>query len=98
MRAAGPSGFDPLPAIRKLRVPALWLFGAIDQHVPTELSVERLAPVAAEQGRDFGYVVFPGADHFLVESAHGLAAEVLRSSRYAPAFSTLDAWLLARAL
>ena len=98
VRAAGPSGFDPLPAIRKLRIPVLWLFGAIDQNVPTALCVERLAPVAAEQGRDFHYVVFPGADHFLIESAHGLTAEVLRSSRYAPAFSTLDAWLLARAL
>jgi dienelactone hydrolase len=99
VRQAGPSGFDPLPSIRKLTVPALWLSGEIDQHVPTALCVERLSPIAAEPGRDFTLDVFPGADHFLIESAHGLTSEALRSNRYARGlFRTVDGWLRARSL
>ena len=99
VRRVGPSGFDPLPSIRRLAIPALWLLGAIDQHVPTALSVERLAPVAGEPGRDITYVVFPGADHFLLESEHALLAEDLRSSRYAAGlFLRIDKWLQERRL
>jgi dienelactone hydrolase len=97
VRRVGPSGFDPLPSIRSLAIPAVWLFGAIDQHIPASLSVERLAPIASDPKHDFGYVVFPGADHFLLESEHGLIAEDLRSSRYAAGlFSSVDGWLRAR--
>src|SRR4051794_16564675 len=39
VRAAGPSGVDPLPAIRRLGVPGLWLYGGLDMHVPAWLSV-----------------------------------------------------------
>jgi dienelactone hydrolase len=92
VRRVGPGGFDPLPSIRALSIPALWLLGSIDQHVPTALSVERLTPLA--DGHDFTSIVFPGADHFLLESAHGLNAEDLRSSRYAAGvFSRADEWL-----
>lgn len=99
VRRVGPSGFDPVPFIRQLAIPALWLLGAIDQHVPTALSVERLAPIADGPGHDFTYAVFPGADHFLLESEHALASEDLRSSRYAAGlFSKVDEWLAHRGL
>lgn len=99
VRRVGPSGFDPLPSIRQLTIPALWLFGAIDQHIPTVLSVDRLAPIASGPGHDFSSIVFPRADHFLLESEHALIAEDLRSSRYAAGlFPQLDAWLRARSL
>jgi uncharacterized protein len=99
VRQAGPSGFDPLPSIRKLTVPALWLTGDVDQSVPTALSAERLAPIAKEPGRDFTFDVFPGADHFLIESEHGLTSEALHSDRYAHGlFATLDRWLRAHGL
>jgi dienelactone hydrolase len=99
VRRVGPSGFDPLPSIRQLTIPALWLFGAIDQHVPAALSLERLAPIASGPEHDFSSIVFPGADHFLLESEHALIAEDLRSSRYAAGlFARLGAWLSARSL
>jgi pimeloyl-ACP methyl ester carboxylesterase len=99
VRRVGPSGFDPLPFIRRLAVPALWLLGAIDQHVPTALSVEHLGPIAGDPGHDLSYFVFPGADHFLLESEHALASEDLRSSRYAAGvFSKVDEWLAQRGL
>ena len=39
---AGRSGVDPVPWLRKLRIPSLWLYGGRDRHVPPRLSVERL--------------------------------------------------------
>ena len=99
VRAAGPSGFDPLASIRALRVPALWLFGGNDLNIPTELCVERLDPLVREQGRDFAYQVFPKASHGLLESAHALPAELDRSSHYPAAlFATIDDWLGAHGL
>lgn len=99
VRRQGPSGFDPLPSIRALRVPALWLYGGNDLNVPTRLSVERLDPLTREAGRDLSYVVFPHANHGLIESPHGLAVEVERSSSYAPGvFTTIEAWLAKRGL
>jgi pimeloyl-ACP methyl ester carboxylesterase len=97
VRRAGPSGFDPMPAVRSLRIPALWVYGGTDYHVPTRLSVERLAPVAREPGRDFGYAVFPRGNHALIDTDTGLNADVVRSSRYvAGLYSTVRDWLRAR--
>jgi dienelactone hydrolase len=99
VRRQGPSGVDPVPWIRSLRIPALWLFGSNDQHVPTRLSVERLDPLTKEPGRDFSYAVLPGGNHGLVETEHGLNAEAERSSRFAPGlFPTLGRWLSGRRL
>jgi uncharacterized protein len=97
VRRAGPSGFDPMPAIRSLRIPALWLYGAIDLHVPTRLAVERLDPVVHEPGRDFAYVVFPRGAHALIDTSTGLNSDVQRSSRYVEGlFSTIRTWLSER--
>jgi hypothetical protein len=99
VRRGGRSGFDPLPAIRALKVPALWLWGGTDQHMPTWLSVERLAPVAAEPGRDFTYEVFPGANHFLLPAPRGLNAEGLAAHTLAPGLlATLRDWLRGRSI
>jgi pimeloyl-ACP methyl ester carboxylesterase len=90
VRKDGPSGFDPMPSIRKLRIPTLWLYGDIDQHVPTDLCVEKLSHV----GGDVTVHVFPSADHFLLVTAHALQAEELRTSHFADGtFTTIDAWL-----
>jgi uncharacterized protein len=99
VRRHGPSGVDPMPWIRSLRIPALWLFGGNDQHVPTRLSVERLDPLAQEPGRDFTYAVLPGGNHSLIATEHGLNEEAERASRFAPGlFPTLRRWLEERGL
>jgi uncharacterized protein len=99
VRAMAPFGFDPMPSIRALRIPALWLFGAEDKTVPTRLSVEALAPVAAETGRDFTYVVFSGAGHSLLAAPNGLNAEGAASNRFvAGLWTTMRDWLRSRGL
>jgi pimeloyl-ACP methyl ester carboxylesterase len=91
---AGPSGVDPLPWIRALRVPALWLYGGLDRHIPSELSVRRLRPLVEASDRDFRTEVFPKANHALVETKTGLTSEMLASDSFAPGmFRAVGDWL-----
>jgi dienelactone hydrolase len=39
LKDAGPSGFDPLPDLKQMTVPSLWLFGSEDDRVPVDESV-----------------------------------------------------------
>jgi dienelactone hydrolase len=95
--AQGPSGIDPIPWIRELRIPALWVYGGLDQHIPPRLSARRLEPIAAEPGRDFTIETFPKANHALVETQTGLTSEMLRSDTFAPGlFASVGEWLAAR--
>ena len=92
--ARGPGGVDPIPWIRKLHIPVLWLYGGRDEHIPTRLSVDRIEPIAQEAGRDFSIDVFPKANHALVETKTGLTSEMLRSDRFAPGlFGDVASWL-----
>ena len=99
VRASAPSGVDPMPSIRAMRIPAIWLFGGKDRIVPSRLCVERLDPVAREPGRDFTYRVLPGGSHGLLFTENGLIAEQARSSRFvAGYYTTIRDWLAARGL
>lgn len=96
---AGPGGVDPMPWIQGLRVPAVWLYGGLDKHIPTRLSVRRLEPLIRELSRDFSITVFDNANHALVETKTGLTSEMLRSDRFAPGlFERIGAWLQAHGL
>ena len=56
--------YDPVPALRALRVPALFLFGDHDRLIPVEESVAVIQRVLAEgKQRDFTIRVFPHVDH-----------------------------------
>ena len=56
--------YDPVPALRALRVPALFLFGDHDQLIPVDESVAVIQRVLAEdKHRDFTIWVFPNVDH-----------------------------------
>jgi len=95
----GPGGVDPTRWIRALRIPVVWLYGGLDQHIPPRLSAQRLAPIAAESGRDFTVETFPHANHALVETQTGLTSEMLRSHTFAPGlFASVRDWLRARHL
>ncbi len=56
--------YDPVPALRALKVPALFLFGDKDQLIPVEESVAVIRRVLAEDGHhDFTIREFPNDDH-----------------------------------
>ena len=93
---AGRHGVDPMPWIRALRIPALWVYGGLDEFVPPRLSRSRLAPLIGATGRDFTVVTLPRGNHALVETTTGLTSEMLRSSRYAAGlFARVSSWLRA---
>lgn len=97
--AHGRSGVDPIPWVRKLEVPSLWVYGGLDKIVPPRLSERRLEPIAAEPGRDLVSLDFPNANHALVETTTGLTSEMLRSNTFAPGlFAQVGAWLKAHGL
>ena len=97
--ARGPGGVDPIPWVRRLRIPVLWVYGGRDRHIPPRLSARRLEPIAREAGRDFTIADFPNANHALVETTTGLTAEMLRSDTFAPGlFARVGDWLRAHRL
>ena len=96
MLEAGRSGVDPVPWLRKLRIPSLWLYGGRDRHVPPRLSATRLRAIPGER---ITIAIFPNANHALVETRTGLTAEMLRSDTFAPGlFARVGAWLRAHRL
>ena len=81
VRATAPSGVDPLPAIRAMRIPAIWLFGGRPDRAVAAL--RRAARSRRARARpDFTYRVFPGGTHGLLFTANGLIDEQARSSRF----------------
>jgi pimeloyl-ACP methyl ester carboxylesterase len=61
----GPSGYDPAPWIRRLTIPALWLYAGRDRAQPAGTSMEILRGLSA--GHDFTTVLFPDAPHPLFD-------------------------------
>ena len=78
--------YDPVPALRALRVPALFLFGDHDQLIPVDESVAVIQRVLAEdKRRDFTIWVFPNVDHEMrlvtSEAAGAIDPEYLKTMK-----------------
>lgn len=83
--------YDPTVALRKLSVPALFIFGDQDRLVPVARSVQIIRDTMAASGhRDVTIKVFAGADHVIrVRGADGI-------SGFAPQYlETMQDWLRA---
>jgi pimeloyl-ACP methyl ester carboxylesterase len=63
--ALGPSGYDPVPWIRRLAIPVLWLYGGRDRNQPARTSMDILRGLSA--GHDFVTALFPTASHSLFD-------------------------------
>jgi hypothetical protein len=91
VEAAGRSGFDPLPSLRRLSIPVLWVYGDDDRNVPTELCVRRLESI--RRGHRFSWVVLH-MTHALIELPNGLYSSLPASRGFTPTlFPTVGAWL-----
>ena len=56
--------YDPVPALRALRVPVLFLFGGEDRLVPVDVSISVIRKVQEEGGKkNFTIREFPHTDH-----------------------------------
>jgi dipeptidyl aminopeptidase/acylaminoacyl peptidase len=91
VREAGPSGFDPVPYLRRLQIPALWMYGSDDRNVPTELCIERLQELKA--AHDFTSVVLP-TTHTPLVLPTGLLSSLPQSPGFDPRFfPAIGEWL-----
>src|SRR4029077_12262699 len=61
-----PAQYDPMPVLRNLDVPQLWILGADDTDAPSAETVHRLRALAAE-GKPIVTAVFPRTDHGIYE-------------------------------
>jgi pimeloyl-ACP methyl ester carboxylesterase len=61
-----PAQYDPMPVLRNLDVPQLWILGADDTDAPSAETTRRLRALAAE-GKPIVTAVFPHADHGIYE-------------------------------
>ncbi len=62
----GNHGFDPIPYIRDLHQPSLWVFGDQDQSIPVERSVQLLEAARNSLQLPIQIQVIPGVNHSLM--------------------------------
>jgi pimeloyl-ACP methyl ester carboxylesterase len=96
VRRVGRTGFDPLPYLRRLHIPGLWMFGSNDRNIPTELCVDRLKSL--KRDHDYSSIVLPTAHTPLILPT-GLLASLPSSPGFDHRFfPAIQAWLRARRL
>lgn len=63
----GPPGYDPVPTLRAVNTPALWLLGTDDRSIPIETTLQNLKVLAAA-GKPFEWRTYEGLGHSLSPS------------------------------
>jgi hypothetical protein len=87
--------FDPIPALKKVKVPVLAMFGAADQFTPPEtisvFTAKIEAALRAGGNKDVTTKIFPNADHDM-----SVKLENGQSAAPPDYHSTLTSWILKR--
>lgn len=78
--------YDPMPALRKVKDPMLWVIAGKDTEAPNEETIARVKGLQA-QGAPLDLVIFPDANHGMIEETRG------HSKGY---FALLQDWILTR--
>jgi len=63
-RFHGKPGYDPVPVLQSLNVPALWLLGLEDRSIPIQVTLDNLNALKAS-GRPFEWRTYEGLGHGL---------------------------------
>jgi dipeptidyl aminopeptidase/acylaminoacyl peptidase len=66
LEETGPSGFDVVPYLRRMDVPALWLLGGHDQEIPLTATLAILRQLR-KAGKDYTIHVYAKANHGLFD-------------------------------
>jgi uncharacterized protein len=82
-----PVYYDPVPTLRALAVPQLWVLGTDDLDAPSEETSRRIRSLQAA-GRPITLAVFPHAEHGMTEYEFNAAGERV-STRYAQGYFAL---------
>ena len=82
-----PFRYDPMPALRAVKAPQLWILGEDDLEAPSAETSRRIKSLIAE-GKPITLAVFPHAEHGMTE--YEIAPDGERvSTRYAPGYFTM---------
>ena len=65
--SAGRSGFDPLPYLRQIAAPSLWMIGTADDRIPVPETIALLYQLKNE-GRAIEITTFNDAGHGLLDT------------------------------
>jgi uncharacterized protein len=79
-----PFHYDPMPTLREVTVPQLWILGKDDLDAPSDETSRRLKGLIA-QGHPISLAVFPGAEHGMTEFELTPQGERI-STRYASGY------------
>jgi dienelactone hydrolase len=92
--ATAPSGFDPQPYIRDMKMPTLWMFGGNDQSIPARLCAAAIDTLRAEGHANLERIFYEKGAHALWETERGTMIETPLVKRYVPGFlDDLKGWL-----
>ncbi|WP_417471903.1 alpha/beta hydrolase family protein [Luteimonas mephitis] len=84
--------YDPMPVLRALAIPQLWIIAGADSEAPPEETMRRLQALAAE-GRPITTQVFPGTDHGIVAFETGADGERMETGYADGYFRMMADWL-----
>jgi pimeloyl-ACP methyl ester carboxylesterase len=89
---------DPAPTLRQLQVPALALFGELDNNIVAEKNSAAWETALKAGGhRDYTLRILPKANHLQLEAKAGNNAEMASLQRFVPLyFTTIHDWLAKR--
>ena len=95
-----PLDYDPRPALEKLHVPVLALFGKLDQTVLAAKNAAQWQQALEKGGaKDWTIQIYPSGNHMLLEARTGSEEEIPTLERFVPAFAPLLLdWFYKRAL
>jgi dipeptidyl aminopeptidase/acylaminoacyl peptidase len=68
---SGPMGFDPVPSIEAMDIPALWVLGGHDESIPTTETIQILEEIVTEFDKPFDIHVYPRGTHSLADFETG---------------------------
>jgi pimeloyl-ACP methyl ester carboxylesterase len=90
--------YDPAPTLRRLRVPTLALFGALDNNILPEKNHAAWESALRTSGnRDYTLRILPSANHLLLEAKVGSNSEMASLQRFVPGYAlTVREWLATR--
>ncbi len=88
--------YDPVPAFEQINCPILAIWAGRDRLVPTEMSIPIFEKALKKAGnKDYTFLVFPTANHSLMQVETGASGEFMRMDGFAPAYwETMANWVL----
>ena len=79
-----PFRYDPMPTLRAVKAPQLWILGEDDLDAPSAETSRRLKGLIAE-GKPITLAINPGAEHGMTEYEKGPGGERV-STRFSPGY------------